>query len=974
MSASRHPSASSEASGQARRLPGVRFVAEPPVPEERLPRMDVAVIVGFAASGPLDTPVAVEDAAEFAGVFGEDLPIAWDSERNELVHAYLAPAVRAFFRNGGRRCWIVRVAEGAVSNTFLVPGLVQHVPGGTGEPGTFSLARVSARSEGSWSDAWQVGAVEVRRPIPVEVVSLTPLVVDVASAPPDDVAPGDVLRLRFRDGMALLLTVGATERRVAADAEASDIEPRVVTRVSGRDPRWLQDIGDVPPGGTTASAHCPDDTVWSGQVWTAEDDGGGLAGSLTLALESPYGQSPPPPGALLTARPGGADGTLLLIVDAARGMERSGGAAEGLALVSGPAVLWLDEPPAHVDVRGAVAEVLSFDLLARRERVEPLRVAGRRFAPEHPSFWGRLPTDEQVYRGRRTGDSELLPSATLATAEHAESPGTRAVGAARFPFAGAPVAGATYLPLGMPLLPGAFAGPVPHPASALARDGLATFDERPFLDSDMTDAGVATLLARADFLRWQSPQPRALRGIYAALDIDEATLIAVPDAAHRGWRAAGTDPVAPAEDVQPPERPGWFPFLACAPRPTYPRVSDPEWGEFLRCETRKVEPPHLCVEGDPGPAGTFRLVWRHDDGERFEVQEATTANFADAVTIVAGAEQELAVYGRRPGVYYYHVRAWVGEQVSDWSAGVVVTVAPRPAWVVTSEREYEPRTLLAVQRSLLRLCAARGDLLALLSLPAHFRDEAALRHVAELAPHARPRQTRRGWEASPVASALSSGEESALSYGALYHPWTFLRDGEHHGELRRTPPDGAVCGVLARRAIRRGAWIAPANEALAGAIALDPVIPRAAWPRLLASQVNLLQQDPRGFLVLSSDTLSRDPEVRPINVRRLLMLLRRLALRQSARYVFEPHDRTLARLVEREFEDALGYLFARGAFAGDTPERSFRVVTGNPPNSLAGREQGRFIVELRVAPSLPMSFITIRLVQTAERGVGIEER
>ena len=41
-------------------------------------------------------------------------------------------------------------------------------------------------------------------------------------------------------------------------------------------------------------------------------------------------------------------------------------------------------------------------------------------------------------------------------------------------------------------------------------------------------------------------------------------------------------------------------------------------------------------------------------------------------------------------------------------------------------------------------------------------------------------------------------------------------------------------------------------------------------------------------MVLSADTLSDDPDLRPINVRRLLILLRRLALRLGATYVFEP--------------------------------------------------------------------------------------
>src|SRR3712207_7471121 len=40
--------------------------------DEVLPRMDVAAFVGFAASGPLHLPVAVEDASQFAALFGAD--------------------------------------------------------------------------------------------------------------------------------------------------------------------------------------------------------------------------------------------------------------------------------------------------------------------------------------------------------------------------------------------------------------------------------------------------------------------------------------------------------------------------------------------------------------------------------------------------------------------------------------------------------------------------------------------------------------------------------------------------------------------------------------------------------------------------------------------------------------------------------------------------------------------------------------
>ena len=43
--------------------------------------------VGFAASGPIDVPVPVEDAAQFADVFGADATLAWDAARGEPAGA-----------------------------------------------------------------------------------------------------------------------------------------------------------------------------------------------------------------------------------------------------------------------------------------------------------------------------------------------------------------------------------------------------------------------------------------------------------------------------------------------------------------------------------------------------------------------------------------------------------------------------------------------------------------------------------------------------------------------------------------------------------------------------------------------------------------------------------------------------------------------------------------------------------------------
>jgi phage tail sheath protein FI len=256
--------------------------------------------------------------------------------------------------------------------------------------------------------------------------------------------------------------------------------------------------------------------------------------------------------------------------------------------------------------------------------------------------------------------------------------------------------------------------------------------------------------------------------------------------------------------------------------------------------------------------------------------------------------------------------------------------------------------------------------LASLGLAEHFRENEARAYINRL-----KSQGDEGFlTATELTLPLGGNEARAFSYGALYHPWLIGR--EEDLLLRTTPPDGASIGIIARRAIERGAWIAPANEQFRGVVILSPLLNPARRLDLLLLQLNQIQQEPNGFLTLNSDTLSNDPDLRPINVRRLLILLRRAALRLGMTYVFEPNGPSLRRMVQRAFESLMDQLFMRGAFAGATRATSYQVVpddTVNPPENV---DQGRFQVDLRIAPSLPMSFVTVRLVQLGENSFVME--
>ena len=112
----------------ARRLPGVQFQAQPQAPDQSLPRMDIAFFVGFAGSGPLGAAVAVESLVEFETVFGAGLTLAADAQSGAPVLGQLHPAVRGFFSQGGRRCWVLRVAGAdARTSRFGLPALLTEI-------------------------------------------------------------------------------------------------------------------------------------------------------------------------------------------------------------------------------------------------------------------------------------------------------------------------------------------------------------------------------------------------------------------------------------------------------------------------------------------------------------------------------------------------------------------------------------------------------------------------------------------------------------------------------------------------------------------------------------------------------------------------------------------------------------------------------------------------------------------------------
>lgn len=973
-----------------RTLPGFRFETKAPPLVESLPRMDITVFVGFAASGPLQTPVALESEAQFESLFGQDAPLAWDVARGEQVYAYLAPAVRAFFRNGGQRCWVIRVArrEGqqaddlnrARYNYFPIPGLARAEFRNDGIP-VLSPAFTRARSEGSWSDSLSVGSALLSRPEqtlrPLELDKHGDYVIYVARPASEEFAVGDLLRLSFApEPYVLFLSV--------VKIESPDDSPPAAQRtlkVTGSKPLWFEVVSptNLAPSDSPAQVHLfthestvtPDeDQVAAGfeAVYSAVFNPDDADKKAVLDLANCPSNDAPQPGATIRVDVNGRQ--LWMTVDSLDFK-----ATEATTTVSGRPFRWLHPAPA-LPATIPACERLTFELWVRKAEEYSVSLSDLGFEARHKRFWGSLPTDEALYQNLLDGVARDVPATVL----------WRQIGDLfRFPLAGLKEAQEVYFPLGMAAVPDAFLGPVRLQGSELQRDGLAEFDSRLFIDRDLISVYTETLASQAEFLMYLSPNPRRLTGMHAALVVEEATVIAIPDAVHRPWSPRPEEELPQPPPSAAPSPPDWWHVVDCRPpqidkkawsfpdcdpfaneEPVTEPGKEPSLGNFLNCSISVVPAPLLSAFPAISPSGTFTLSWSSSPPLEadYTLEETTIADFNTAEKVYSGPLTSFTIYGRKTGDYFYRVQARVGENISAWSQGVTVRVARQARWTLSQE-PYAPDTLLAVQRSLLRMCAARGDMFCVLSLPAEYREDKAIDHVNTL---------RAGAAATQGVPPLHAGEVNDFSYGAVYHPWLINSERSLTDGLRRIPPCGAISGMFAHRARTRGAWIAPANEPLRGLVALVPPINRERHLDIQNANINLVRQEPRGFVVLDSDTLSNDIDFRPINVRRLLILLRRQALRLGATYVFEPHSPAFRRQVERGFTAMLEEMFVRGAFAGSNPGTAYQVVADESLNTTQSVDQGRFIVELRVAPSLPLTFVTIRFIQTGDRSFVAEVR
>jgi hypothetical protein len=214
---------------------------------------------------------------------------------------------------------------------------------------------------------------------------------------------------------------------------------------------------------------------------------------------------------------------------------------------------------------------------------------------------------------------------------------------------------------------------------------------------------------------------------------------------------------------------------------------------------------------------------------------------------------------------------------------------------------------------------------------------------------------------------LGAGQTETMN-GALYCPW--LRIQPETGSNRLVPPCGHVAGIFARTDAKVGVFKAPANEEIAGVLDLESDT-GGEQDRLNAEGINCLRALPgRGIRVWGARTLSREPQWRYVNVRRLFITLRRWINMNMTWVTFEPNTAHLWMRIQRELSSYLNGLWQAGALQGETPQQAFYVKCDGETNP-ADSPGDRVVSEIGLAPTVPAEFVVVHIIHRPDISVSL---
>jgi hypothetical protein len=249
----------------------------------------------------------------------------------------------------------------------------------------------------------------------------------------------------------------------------------------------------------------------------------------------------------------------------------------------------------------------------------------------------------------------------------------------------------------------------------------------------------------------------------------------------------------------------------------------------------------------------------------------------------------------------------------------------------------------AVIGQALQLCESRGDMLYIVDPPFGLRPQQVV-----------------DWHNGMLFSDLTAAIDS--SYGALYWPWIKIFNQFDATELF-VPPSGFVASVFSRTARVREQWFAPAGLQRGHLLtALDVEFNATQGERDLlyglGNAVNPIVNFPQdGITVFGQRTLQRrQTALDRVNVRMLLIFLKKNLVRLLRFFLFEPIDRLLFAEVRASITPFLQDVMARRGVT------AFKVICDDTNNTPETIDRNELHVSVLLKPTKAAEFIVLNLV------------
>lgn len=284
--------------------------------------------------------------------------------------------------------------------------------------------------------------------------------------------------------------------------------------------------------------------------------------------------------------------------------------------------------------------------------------------------------------------------------------------------------------------------------------------------------------------------------------------------------------------------------------------------------------------------------------------------------------------------------------------------------------------------ALISHCENLKDRVAILDPPAEIEDVEQLTRVATAPAEAAKavgsgsRTRKRGASSSGSSGSGAAGEEADpndepgmrppdTDMAAFYFP-RIVAPNPIDGKRVVMSPSGHVAGVYSRTDFTRGVHKAPANELVRGATGVEYSVTREEQAILNPAGVNCIRYFPGGgILIWGARLLETQGDVRYVNVRRLINMIKE-SIDEGTRWaVFEPNNYITWTSVSRDITAFLTLVWRDGALLGRTPQEAFYVKCDDETNPPEVRDAGQMVCQIGIAPVKPAEFVVFKLSQSS---------